>query len=216
MSLLKVTSKHKVSPAHPGINTRAGLWLAIVISLGLHIFALYHWTDKNNLHISLGQSQFSALIVAPDNETKEQKHSKPVTRNVANKKPTPIAKPATRQLAKAENINAQQSTETKQQQTQRSQNAVRGNIQSHLSQYLSYPEFARRKGWQGIVIVTLKVNESGHLKDIRVNSSSGFDILDNTALEALHKLNSIEIKREFKLALNTQLEIPIHFKLQGS
>ena len=177
---------------------------------------LHQWVVEKNTHISLGQTQFSALIVAPDSTTKVANKTKSRPQPIFDKKPTPITEPAVNQLAKTEAETVQQNTETLSEETQRSKNAVRGNIKSRLSQYLSYPEFARRKGWQGIVVVALKVNDFGQLKDIHVNSSSGFDILDSTAIDALNKLNAIEVKHEFKLALNTLLEIPIHFKLQGS
>lgn len=217
MSLLKAASKQPFSHSPlPGSNTRVGLWFAIAISIAFHIAVFYNWVDNKTSSLSLGQARFSALIVAPDTQEKQHRKTIPAKKPASHTKTVSVVKPESKKLATTNSIIPLQSAESLQEQTRRSQNAVRGNIQSQLSQYLSYPEFARRKGWQGIVVVTLKVNNSGQLKDIHVNSSSGFDILDNTAIDALNKLNAIEIKQEFKLALNTSLEIPIHFKLQGS
>lgn len=213
MSPLKVESKRpNLQIAQPRLwsNTITGLWAAVFFSVTLHLLVLYVWLDNKDDHISIGQHQFSVLIVSPDTSVTHKR--KPSIHKVEK----PVVRPRTKKVAATEKQTPQAATETLQQQTQQSKNAVRGKIQSRLSQYLSYPEFARRKGWQGIVVISLSLNESGQFKDIQVNASSGFDILDNTAVEAMHKLNAIEVKQEFKLAFNTILEIPIHFKLQGS
>lgn len=215
MSLLKAESKPQNSQAAQSrlwSSTTTGLRAAVFFSLALHLLVLYAWLDNTkSTSISIGQQQFSALIVSPDATTIKKK-----TLHKNKQANRPLLKPAIQNPAIAEKKISDPATQDLQQQVQESRNAVRGQIQSRLSQYLSYPEFARRKGWQGIVVVSLQLNESGQFKEIRVNSSSGFDVLDNTALNALHKLNAIEVKQEFKLALNTMLDIPIHFKLQGS
>ena len=222
MSLLKVESKQE-NPLRTVnwllVNTTAGLWTAVFISIALHLLVFYFWQDNKTHNLSLGQNHFSALIVSADSPSVIPQKKTAENKKRINKWETPAGSTVAESTPETnEQLESQQPVASKDSQPsfEQSKNAILGNIQSRLSQYLSYPELARRKGWQGIVVVSLIVNESGNFKDIQVNSSSGFAILDNTALTALKKLNTIDIKKEFNLALNTTLEIPIHFKLKGT
>lgn len=49
----------------------------------------------------------------------------------------------------------------------------------------SYPQAARKAGWEGTVEVELEVGEDGRVVRSRVLSTSGHEILDRAALEAL-------------------------------
>jgi periplasmic protein TonB len=75
-----------------------------------------------------------------------------------------------------------------------------------------YPLLARRKGWEGTVVIEIHVSGSGRVEQARVEKSSGYAILDGAALGAI---------RSWRIALNGRLEeadlrfrIPVIFKLR--
>ena len=49
----------------------------------------------------------------------------------------------------------------------------------------SYPLVARRMGWQGRVVLNVEVLESGLPGQVRLHQSSGHEVLDNAALQAV-------------------------------
>ncbi|HHJ64574.1 MAG TPA: energy transducer TonB [Aquifex aeolicus] len=51
--------------------------------------------------------------------------------------------------------------------------------------YLSYPLIARRMGWEGTVVVCFTLYPDGAIGNLRVEKSSGFDLLDRNALRAV-------------------------------
>lgn len=51
----------------------------------------------------------------------------------------------------------------------------------------AYPEKARFYGWEGDVVLEFTVTSEGHLKDVKIVSSSGYKILDQSALTAAAK-----------------------------
>jgi TonB family protein len=48
-----------------------------------------------------------------------------------------------------------------------------------------YPVRARREGWQGTVVVQVVLSSNGTIKSLNVLKSSGYDILDRAAMEAI-------------------------------
>jgi len=50
---------------------------------------------------------------------------------------------------------------------------------------LSYPLIARRMGWEGTVIVCFTLYPNGEIRNLKVERSSGFDLLDRNAVKAV-------------------------------
>ncbi len=75
-----------------------------------------------------------------------------------------------------------------------------------------YPRRARRKGYEGIVILEVLVNENGKVEDLKVFKSSGYNILDKSALSAVQKWLFEAGTRNGK---STQMwvRVPIRFRL---
>jgi TonB family protein len=48
-----------------------------------------------------------------------------------------------------------------------------------------YPVRARREGWQGVVVVQIVLSSNGTIKSLNLLKSSGYDILDRAAVEAI-------------------------------
>ncbi len=83
-------------------------------------------------------------------------------------------------------------------------------IREAILSYLRYPPVARRMGWEGTVRVRFTLTPEGKLEDLEVEESSGYRILDESALRAVLKASGSfpKPKREVTLV------IPIVFKLE--
>ncbi|MGQ9645740.1 MAG: energy transducer TonB [Thermodesulfobacteriota bacterium] len=76
-----------------------------------------------------------------------------------------------------------------------------------------YPREARRKGFQGEVVLRVEVLSNGLVGQVEVKKSSGHEILDRTALSAVKEWKFIPAKRG-ENAIPFWVNIPIKFQLQ--
>jgi len=60
---------------------------------------------------------------------------------------------------------------------------IRRRIESHKS----YPGLARRKGWEGDVVVELQLDGGGEVRDVRVVEKSGHGVLDRATVATILK-----------------------------
>ncbi len=77
----------------------------------------------------------------------------------------------------------------------------------------SYPIIAKRRSWEGRVVLNVVVNRQGRVKMITVKKSSGFAVLDEAALEAVENWRFRPGRRDGKV-IDMEVEIPVHFKLE--
>ena len=115
---------------------------------------------------------------------KQKQPSMPLTTqpsDFAQAKPTPVFEPATGVSMAAENITTE-SDATSQTDAFR-QTDINANYDSNPKP--DYPMIAKIRGWQGEVILRVKVNESGISDAVEIERSSGFDALDESAVEAV-------------------------------
>ncbi|WP_083795404.1 energy transducer TonB [Thermosinus carboxydivorans] len=59
-----------------------------------------------------------------------------------------------------------------------------------------YPEQARRQGWEGTVRVKIEITAEGRASNVWVVSSSGYEILDNAAVQAVRQWRFVPAKDE--------------------
>jgi periplasmic protein TonB len=78
----------------------------------------------------------------------------------------------------------------------------------------SYPGFSRRNGEQGKVILHVLVGADGRAKKVELRTSSGFDRLDNAALDTVAQWRFIPA-RQGDRAVEGWVLIPISFALKG-
>ncbi|MDI6890053.1 MAG: energy transducer TonB [Thermodesulfovibrionales bacterium] len=82
-------------------------------------------------------------------------------------------------------------------------------IRTSIERAKSYPFLARKKGIEGTVLVSFKIDRKGSPKDIKIIKSSGYQILDDEVPKMLRKASPFpEVKGE--------IVIPITFKLTES
>ena len=76
-----------------------------------------------------------------------------------------------------------------------------------------YPDIAKSRGWQGKVLLRVKVSAQGLSDDVTVEKSSGREILDDSAIEAVKKWRFIPAKRG-DTPVASSVIVPIDFKLR--
>ena len=82
------------------------------------------------------------------------------------------------------------------------------SIRDAILKNLQYPNSAKRMKIQGSVEVTLVIDPNGKLIDIYLEKSSGYEILDNSAIKAATKLylEALAIPQ-----IVTKVTLPINF-----
>jgi TonB family protein len=77
----------------------------------------------------------------------------------------------------------------------------------------AYPQEAREKGYEGEVVLRVEVLSNGRVGQIEVRKSSGFELLDHSALTTVKQWRFIPAKKG-DIAIPLWVNIPIKFQLQ--
>ncbi len=79
----------------------------------------------------------------------------------------------------------------------------------------AYPSLARKRGWQGKVLLEVDVQIDGMVKSIQINKSSSYKLLDREALDAVSKWR-FSPGLKFGEPVPMKVIVPIHFLLQDN
>jgi protein TonB len=83
-------------------------------------------------------------------------------------------------------------------------------ISNIVQRHINYPPIARRKGWEGRVLVSFVLEPNGDIRDLKVLKSSGYEVLDKEALDAIRRSY-----RGFpKPPVSVVVKLPINFRLE--
>jgi protein TonB len=74
-----------------------------------------------------------------------------------------------------------------------------------------YPLLARRKGWEGTVIIDIRISGDGRVREAQVEKSSGYSILDDAALGAVRNWRIAPSGRVDVASF--EFRVPVIFKL---
>ena len=75
-----------------------------------------------------------------------------------------------------------------------------------------YPPLARRRGWQGKVLLEVMVDKDGTVGFLEIHTGSGHRLLDKTAVDAVRKWHFMVAQKD-GLAVPSRVLVPIHFSL---
>ncbi len=81
-------------------------------------------------------------------------------------------------------------------------------IKNTIQKKIIYPVVARKKGWQGKVVVSFVVDKEGNIMDIQIRESSGFFLLDRNAVQTIKKLGPFPPP-----PIRAELIVPINYSL---
>ena len=79
----------------------------------------------------------------------------------------------------------------------------------------AYPLAARRRGIEGTVLVRAEISAGGECQRAELKKTSGHEMLDQAALEAVKKWHFVPAKRGSQ-AVAAWVEVPITFKLENN
>jgi len=77
-----------------------------------------------------------------------------------------------------------------------------------------YPGIATSRGWEGTVRLLVKVSAEGDSEEVTVQHSSGHDVLDEAAIEAVERWNFIPAKQG-DTPVSSSVVVPINFVLNN-
>lgn len=96
---------------------------------------------------------------------------------------------------------------------------VRGAVTEARPDYFKnpaprYPFLARQRGWQGVVLLKVKVAKNGHPVKVLVAKSSGHQILDEAAVKTVEKWR-FSPSRAGNITFASWVRIPVRFLLEN-
>ncbi|MEK7237756.1 MAG: energy transducer TonB, partial [Nitrospirota bacterium] len=77
-----------------------------------------------------------------------------------------------------------------------------------------YPSAARLNGWEGKVVLRAVIRSDGHLSEVKVHRSSGYESLDNAAMEAIRLVCPLHLTNSIGAA-EVAVYVPIVYSLGG-
>lgn len=93
-------------------------------------------------------------------------------------------------------------------------NEYGGLLGRAIAKHKQYPKIAQMRGWQGDVIVDLKLNGDGNVLSAKVHESSGHEALDKQALEMVKKASPFPTPPEALRGRTFNITVPVSFKLE--
>lgn len=94
--------------------------------------------------------------------------------------------------------------------------AARQAIVVELAKHFTYPRLAQRRGWEGTVVLQVRILSDGRLGDIAVKSSSGRALLDESAASALGHVERLPQFADRVGDEGLALEIPVTYRLESA
>lgn len=196
----------------------------LALSLTLHLFLLMELTPAPPVVLTrhLGQPvlniqlQGDTRLPAPILSSKTAAHSPPATKTSGAHAVAPavetIANPSPSVPAADAGSEPREPLSTAKTEAGL-RNQLLGELQTRLSHYLTYPPLARSRGWEGTVWLGLRVESDGYLGKIRIERSSGYAVLDHSALNSLNRLGRLAEASAWLNGRGTDVQLPIIYRL---
>lgn len=184
-------------------------------SLAVHGLLLVAWATS----VHFGAEPRVALSVRLDGDretpsTRTDRTQRPrAERMPATALPAPVTAPADGERETARTVPATGATEAG------NDDEIRARIQSRLrldlARHFDYPWLAQMRGWEGDVLLGVIVQASGRLDAIRVVRSSGFAVLDRSAVDSLRKVERIPEAVAWLHGRDLEMHLPVVYRLEG-
>lgn len=92
---------------------------------------------------------------------------------------------------------------------------IEAQLHTSLARHFDYPYVARLRGWEGNVLLAFIVQASGYLNDIRIVRSSGFAVLDDSAVDSLKKVQQLPEAVAWLQGRDIEMQLPVIYRLRG-
>lgn len=176
-------------------NKMPAVGWAVVLSVSVHCGAAWCLWDGNHDHHSAQAASFELVSFE---RMEHAGHAKPGV--VSKSTITSEQNQAQQPVADALSSKAQSATST-----EGSAPALATPMAGN--QRPVYPELARRRGLEGLVLVEAQLDNQGHVMEVRPRQSSGHALLDNAAL------NAVKSWRFDTAFAGKRVQVPVRFRL---
>jgi protein TonB len=88
------------------------------------------------------------------------------------------------------------------------------SLRRRLAEIKRYPSAARLNGWEGKVVLRAVIRADGQLLEVRIHKSSGHEVLDNAAMEAIRLVCPLHMTNEMAVA-EVAVYVPMVYSLGG-
>jgi len=95
-------------------------------------------------------------------------------------------------------------------------NEYGGLLGRAIAKHKQYPKIAQMRGWQGDVMLDLKLDGDGNLLTAKVHNSSGHEALDKQALEMVRKASPFPAPPDALRNRTFNITVPVSFKLENA
>jgi len=201
--------------------TRWRMKLFLVASLCLHAVVALPWMPV----IEFAGSRDTVLTVSLDAPRADERPRQASIPAVKKERRKIMTAPATDSVAtapeQATNDTPAQNAPTPDTQahetpSQAVQLQVQAQLLADLQRYFEYPLLARRRGWQGTVWLGFTLESDGALERIHVARSSGYDVLDDSAIAALKRVGRLSQAKHRLNGLAFEMNIPVVYRLKDN
>ena len=86
------------------------------------------------------------------------------------------------------------------------------SLRRRLAELKRYPSAARLNGWEGKVVLRAVIRADGHLVEVKVHRSSGYETLDNAAMEAIRLVCPLHMTKAMD-ATEVAVYVPMVYSL---
>jgi protein TonB len=83
----------------------------------------------------------------------------------------------------------------------------------HIAKYKKFPRIAQRRGWQGEVVLQVKLTGQGQLIEKKLRKSSGFRVLDQEGLNMIDRAMPFPVPPSILSGRTFTILVPIKFTL---
>jgi protein TonB len=87
------------------------------------------------------------------------------------------------------------------------------SLQAALMPHFSYPLLARRRGWEGIVRIGVRVEANGSLTRLHLVEPSPYDVLNTAAMKSLSRLARLPKAADWLHGGHIDLVLPVEYRL---
>ena len=90
---------------------------------------------------------------------------------------------------------------------------LHSDLERAFALHFYYPRRAIKRGWQGEVKISLRIEANGHLTRVRILNSSGHKLLDNAAITSIHKVQILPTAIALLDGQILDLVLPVEYRL---
>lgn len=90
---------------------------------------------------------------------------------------------------------------------------LRADLERAFALNFYYPRLAIKRGWQGDVHISLRIESNGQLSEIRILRGSGYSLLDKSAMQSINKVEILPAAVALLDGNSLDLILPVEYRL---